>query len=92
MRLWKLAKRVESDPTGKIWGSCRAFVIREENEEDARRRAYYESSEYGSIGDNSTALDITDAEVAWLDPLLTTCEELLPNGDPSVIVRDYFES
>ena len=92
MKLWKLAKRDDFDQGGKLWGTCRAFVVRAETEEDARRHAYLHSVEYGVMTDGSICFDLNDAEDAWLNPLHTTCDELHPEGVQDIIVRDFYES
>lgn len=52
-----------------------AFVIRAKNEGDARRLA-------------AEAKGGEDQET-WLDPILSTCEELSPKGEAEIILADF---
>lgn len=55
------------------------FVVRAETEQDARGYAELYS------GDEC----LWTRPCAWLDPELATCVELLPDGDPGLVIMDY---
>lgn len=65
-------------PEDCAWG----FVVRAETEEEARQLA---STQAG----DEKHYPVDRANVAWTDPAYSTCEELLPAGEPGIIIRDF---
>ncbi len=83
MNLWLL--RPISEDKGTPWGDIRydvnfGFVIRSDNEDDARTRASQESGDENRYG---------RATNPWLDPNQTTCLILEHDGDTGLIIRDF---
>lgn len=65
---------VES-PFYSIYDCANGFVIEAETEQEARKIA---SDAHGDEGAN-----------AWLDPKWTYCNELKPDGEPGIWMRDF---
>ena len=66
----------------KPWyDSAFGFVVRAENEEDARRLCASEQGDEAGWGREKRP---------WEDPDLTTCVELTTDGQPEVIIRDFW--
>lgn len=93
MRLWELKLTDSESSSSSMLGRSLAFVIRSETEEAARQMAYVHSPEqWYDKGDGVLICCDGDMDHAWLDPLRSTCRELLPDGVAGVIVRDLCES
>lgn len=54
------------------------FVVRAETEDEARDFANKEVSNEREYG-------------LWLNPVFSTCVQLNPDGEPGVILKDYYE-
>ena len=79
MKLWILLPLDEDSGPWRPWyDKAFGFVVQAETAEEARQLA----SE--SAGDETRV-----HETVWLDPLYTRCEELLPSGKASIIMRDF---
>ncbi len=81
LKLWFLTAicpDVNSDPGGP-WGSghdcAHGFVVRAQTQYSARAIAA------GKPGD--------EGHEAWLDETLTRCEELTPQGESEIVLRDF---
>ena len=82
MKLWLLKPMDDliNDPWKPWFDKMFGFVIRTETAEEARQIA----QEYA--GDEKYK---NDALVPWLDPKFSTCVELLPEGEPGLILNDF---
>ena len=79
MKLWLLRPREEVYGTElDLWepwyDKAFGYIVRAEKEKEARELATT------GIGD--------EAKEAWLDAKYSTCEELLPEGEPKIILSD----
>ncbi len=73
MQLWLLEWINPEDRS--TWDCSRGFVIRAKTSQAARKLA---SSLAGFEGEN-----------VWIDPLHSSCVELTPDDDESVIIQDF---
>lgn len=85
MKLWLLQARTDlpdnDNPWLNWWDRVHGMVIRAETETQAR--------EQGSLCIGNHSLGGThDLTPAWLSPQYSTCEELLPDGEPGVLLID----
>ncbi len=82
MKLWILRPRkdlLEQDNLWKPWyDKVLGFVVRAETEEQARGYADKKAE-----GEND------DGDRPWLDPNMSTCNELTPEGEEGVVMRDF---
>jgi hypothetical protein len=78
MKLWLLRpiEGLENNPWEPWYDKAFGFVVRAETEERAREIA----NESG--GDEKP-------KNAWLDSTLSTCNELLPDGEEGLIIEDF---
>jgi hypothetical protein len=78
-KLWVLKPRDGrlSDPWSPWYDNAFGFVVRAVDEESARKFA------------NKNAGDENRHSKPWLDSELSTCEELTPEGNDGVILRDF---
>lgn len=67
--------RDKSNPWRASYDCTLGVIVEAENEESARILAADVSGDEGSG--------------SWLNPALSTCEELAPDGTPGVIMRDF---
>lgn len=76
MKLWLIEP---IDPVSMAWqpwyDKAFGFVVRAADEKDAREMAAGFSGDEGSK--------------SWLNAALARCTELLPEGEPGVILRDF---
>lgn len=83
MTIYLLKKRegVETGGEFGIFGydNYQGFVVRAASDDDARRIAS-ESAHGGQSEENITA---------WLNPELTTCEAIEPDGEGELILADF---
>lgn len=80
MKLWILRLRLDHRESWiNPWGIVKGFVVRATNEAQAREIAEMQA------GDESYP------QKAWLRPEITSCEELLADGDSEIILRDFVE-
>ena len=92
MKLWLLEPRTDNrdqwaeDPWVPWYDKAFAFVVLAETEQEARQMANAEGG--AETGPISHCVYRTGGD-PWLDPVYSNCEELLPQGEPGVIVRDY---
>ena len=87
MKLWILrpVKGLTDDtnPWKPWYDKAFGFVIRAETEREARNLI---------VGDMNTVCDGEagdEGRPAWLNPELSTCNELLTDGEPSIILKDF---
>lgn len=91
MKLWLLEPIGDGDEDYKdtpweIWyDSVFGFVIRAETEQEARQIA---DSQAGDENKRWLPGGAQTTIHPWLDPEQSTCVELLPDGEPGVILRD----
>ena len=78
MKLWIL-KNIR--PNGPHYDVACGFVVRAENENHAR--VLIHSSRLGDDGYGDEGPD------TWIDSTLSTCNELTPDGDAAIILRDF---
>lgn len=69
-----------TNPWFTEYEKAHGFVIRAADESDARNVA----------DENGSAENQWDHP--WLDPTMTTCTELTPDGTPGLILRDYYSA
>lgn len=87
MKLWRLQPQDErpegNDPWTPWYDKCFGFVIRAPDEDVARRIAATRRpwTEGGSFGE--------EGPEAWLDPTLSECQELTPDGEPEVLLYQF---
>ena len=84
MKLW-LLQPVENlpdkyNPFEPWYDKASGFVIRAETEKKARKIA-------NKNGGDELGLDRKDKP--WLDPKLTSCRELIPEGKEQLILKDF---
>ena len=82
MRLWLLRPinlDIEDDPWEPWYDKAFGFVVRAETEEKARH--LIADDEIFTYGD--------EGALAWLDPKLSSCVELLSDGEEEIIIRDF---
>lgn len=89
MKLW-LLKPI--DKSAEPWAvGCydvsHGFVIRAETEADARHMAAYSVAYL--TAESIESLGEHGLEKEWLDPALTSCNELTANGNAEIVVRDF---
>ena len=84
MKLW-LIRPIEKNGSfeGTAWDpwydKAFGFVVRAETEDAARHL----------IGDYAVSGSGDEGIEAWLDPELSNCIELLPEGEEEIIMRDF---
>lgn len=69
---------IDDSPWLPFYEKSFGFIVRAENEEQARRIA----TEYGGK-------EIRKNKEAWLNPELSSCNELLPEGEADLVMRDF---
>ena len=90
MKLWLLRPvddlRENDNPWEPWYYKVFGFVVRAENEEDARNFAHEEAGDEnrGEFLSEKT----TNTKSPWLDAKYSTCIELLPDGDAGIVLRD----
>lgn len=77
MKLWLLKAKEEMPPWNSGYDKAYGFVVRAETEERAREIAEENS------GNEAAKYS------AWLKLEFSTCTELLPEGEESLILRDF---
>lgn len=89
MKLWLLRPIDENKVPWDPWyDRAFGFVVRAETEEEAREIGDLNGgSELGTIMFNADRH--AEGRGPWRDSLLSTCEELLPDGDAGVVMRDF---
>ena len=86
MKLW-LLRPIEGDALWEPWyDKAFGFVVRAETEADARALALTDS------GEETFDLLGPDTDRAAWESAHSTCVELLPDGEPGVVMRDYASS
>ena len=84
MKLWLLKAREDligdNNPWDPWYDKAYGFVIRAFNERRARQLAD------GNGSDENGAIK---GVKPWLDAKYSTCEELLPDGEPGELLRDF---
>lgn len=76
MKLYILAPIAPNDRPWDPWyDKAFAFVVRAESESAARHIASWNCGDEG--------------KEAWLNPSLSTCDELTADGDPGVVCKDF---
>ena len=83
MKLW-LLEAIEDLPTGNDpwepwYDTAAGFVVRAGTETDARKFAH----KHGGAEKEHHGIR------PWLNPKYSTCLELVPDGDPGVVIRDF---
>ena len=89
MKLWVLGEVAGRPKHDRFsYDNYHGFVIRAETEAEAR-----EAAKNASIPDWYEEEDIEDGlsddTLAWLDPNLTFCREILKDGEQEIILSDY---
>ena len=88
MKLWLLrpVEYLPDNPWKPRYDKAFGFVIRSNTEDEAR----YIANENG--GDENGPVSFSTYRTGgnpWLDPKLSTCIELLPDGEPGLVIRDF---
>jgi hypothetical protein len=93
MKLW-LIKAREDLPKGNnpwaSWYDCtHGVVIRAETEEEAR--AFITNAAWEDEDDQWPVAgdEVRNHPNAWMSPEYSTCEELIPDGAPGLVIRDF---
>lgn len=82
MKLW-LLRPIDGDALWEPWyDKAFGFVVRAETEADARALALTES------GEETFALLSADPDRPAWTSAHSTCVELLPDGEPGIVLRD----
>jgi len=95
MKLWILRPidgLAEDDNPWEPWyDKIFGFVIRATNEDEARQFAHKNAGEEnrGECGEFSQKR-VTNTATPWLDSKYTTCDELIPEGVPGLIMQDFY--
>lgn len=79
------------DPWSYEYDACFGFVVRAENETEARLLAH------NNAGDENDDCDgvgrrKSNTTTPWLDPKYSTCVVLKKDGDAGVIIKDFVNS
>lgn len=83
MKLWIL-RPVQNHQLWKPWfDKCFGFVIRAETESHARQLA----QEF-SIENDHAEIEELEGSHAWVDPMYSSCTELVQDGNYGVIIKD----
>lgn len=90
MKLWILRPmeglKGKSNPWEPWYDKAFGFVVRAETEDEARKLA-------NADGGNETGPKRNDVYPTggdpWLDPALSTCTELMPDGEAGVVMKDF---
>ena len=69
---------IVDNPWGAWFDRCFGFVVRAENEQEARKIATKNSGDEKFENKN-----------CWLDPFLSNCTELTSEGEKGLIIRDH---
>jgi hypothetical protein len=77
VKLWILTAKPGRPEWADPWDKARGFVVRAENEYQARSIA---AARCGYEGRD-----------AWLDPTASTCKELTPEGEAGLVLRDFLD-
>lgn len=77
MKLWHLTAKEERAPWQPWFDKAFGFVIRAETEERARKIADENGEDENRKGN------------PWLDPGFSICEEILTEGEESLILKDF---
>jgi len=89
MKLWLLRQANglgTNDPWVPWYDKVSCFVIQAKTEERAREMANE------NAGDEKWGAPPINREIRcnpWLDATLSTCVELLPEGEEKIVIRDY---
>ena len=91
MKLYELrpakSLKINDDPWNPWYDKCFGFVIRAENEIEARKMAHE------NAGDENNNMflgaKISDTNSPWIDPKYSTCEELKQDGESCIIIEDF---
>lgn len=67
------------------WDFAQGFVVRANDHVEARKLAQ-------SSGGRETRTAIFEERPFWIDPALSTCDVLDPDGECCVIMRDFYAS
>lgn len=90
MKLWLLEAREDlpemDDPWEPWYDKAFGFIVRAETEQEARQIA--NSSGGDEVGPISTEVYRTGGD-PWLDDKYSTCVELMPDGAPGLLMRNY---
>lgn len=91
MKLWIL-RPINGLPPGddpwEPWYDCAfGFIVRAETEQEAREFAQADAGDE----EKDTFLDNkkSNTKTPWMEPKYSTCLELLPDGEPGVIMQDF---
>jgi hypothetical protein len=88
MKLY-LLKRTGKGPGGE-YDVADGFIVRAEDEQTAREIA---AAPIGPILGGETEFPIRawgdEGPETWLNPKFSTCEEIIPDGEPGIIIRDF---
>ena len=78
MKLWLLdSLHVKGSPTWSRYDVCDGFMVRAETEQQARE-----------IAKEATAGESWD-ENPWLNPALTSCEQVFIDGEPGIVMSSF---
>lgn len=80
MKLWLLKPREEDKLWEPWYDKAFGFVVRAETEARARELAEEMAGNESREGRQ---------QFAWKDPEHSTCQELLPEGEETVVLRDF---
>ena len=75
MKLWELRGRLDVGPWQTLGAKITGFIVRAEDEEQARRLARDEAS--------------AESGYVWIENQFSTCTELLAEGDAGVLMSDF---
>ena len=84
MKLFILRQVKEWEPW---YDTAKGFIVRAETEQAARQLIYDYAKDRYCWEDDLVAG--REGKEVWLNPELTTCTELDPDGKPELIMRDF---
>lgn len=93
MKLWLLAPRGDLSDDNNPWkpwyDKVFGFLVCAETAEEARQVANENAGDETVAWDNVAKKYTRDDLTPWLNSRFSTCVELLPEGEPRVILRDF---
>jgi hypothetical protein len=88
MKLWLLKALDDWDPW---YDTCEGFVVRAETEEHTREIAQQHEGCENPQYSHHLLTDIRGSS-PWLDPSKTSCVELVAEGKPGLVLRDFHQA
>lgn len=85
MKLWLLRPNPESTLWETWYDKAFGFVVRAETAEQARALAQQECGDEGYVPGSGWS----DRIDAWTNPDHSSCNELTPDGEAEIVIRDF---